>query len=154
MIVGMRVWVYPSKDLFFWRCRMTQEFSIAYPVEGGPSKWDLMLALFDRENDVRSLKFIFGTKPLDMNGFEVNAWSLALRNPPKTYEPQVRVIGVETYLSKGDSYHIKAHVTVTRNLIVGCANNVGKHDHVTMLAEIYFTTDKRKGSVVFKMIPD
>lgn len=154
MIVGKQVWVYLFKDLFFWRCRMTRNFSIHYPVEGGPSKWDLMLSLFDREHDVRLLNFTFGTKPLDMTGYEENSWSLAFCDPPKTIGSEVWVIGVASYVTQGDSYHIKAHVTVPRNLIVGCINDVGKDKDVTMLAEIYFKTDKRKGSVVFAQIPD
>ncbi len=133
---------------------MTHNFSTSYPVESGPSKWDLMLALFDREHEVRQLNFTFGTKPLSMTGFEENTWSLALCDPPETIESEVWVIGVESYVTKGNSYNIKAHVTVPRKLIIGCVNDVGKKEYVTMLADIYFKTDKRKGSVVFAMIPD
>jgi len=129
---------------------MTHDLSVAYPVEGGPSKWDLMLALFDRDHDVRVLSFTFGTTPLHHSMNDRATWSIAFRDPPKAFESKVYVIGVSTYVTKGDGYHIAAHVTVPRHLILGCAGD----GFLTMLAEIYFMTDKRRGSVTFKMIPD
>ena len=133
---------------------MTRTFSTSYPVEGGPSKWDLMLALFDRERGLGKLTFTFGTKPLDLAELEEGVWSLAMVDPPATIESQVWVIGVESLVSKGDHYHIKAHVTVPRHLILGCRNDTNKKTYITMLAGIFFSTNNRKGSVVFMMTPD
>ena len=131
---------------------MTQDYSIAYPVEGGPSKWKLLLALFDRDQDVRTVWFTFGTTPLELALNETVAWSMAFRDPPKGFDSEVSVIGVSTYVTRGDSYHIKAYVKVPKCLIIGCANDVDQKGFVTMLAEIYFRTDDRKGSVIFKAI--
>lgn len=156
--MGMQVHDLPVQRSVLWRCRMTScEYSIQYPVKNGPSKWDLMLALFDREHDVRPVAFVFGTEPLPYVFPEPRTWELALSRRQevlRTFESQVYVIGVETLVTQGESFHIKAHVTVPNDLFVGQSDYGWKDKKsITCLAEIYFRADRRIGNVKFMLLP-
>lgn len=112
--------------------------SVEYPIVNGPSKWDLMLALFGRKDgNVPLVSFSFDQIPLSGT---TGDWQLLFPGDigNGSILAGAHILGVHANDHYGESWMLHAHIYVPF-----------RGEEVCFLAIIYFRTDTRKGNVRF-----